>query len=267
MDVKMIVCDYDGTLCNTAKEVSKRTEEAVKAFTENGGRFVICTTRPYVGIADIAKNLGLSNEIISNQGASIKNLSDGTDVFLETFSKDQVKEILNLFDKISNHIFVSGNDEMKSKKDDLFMKIGIINAGYPLTKTDTTLIDECDNFDIAQILVGSYFPPLVYLYYALAKLLFGKKYEIGLCDRFLINFVPKNTGKGKAIERIAKLHSIDKSEITAFGDSVSDYPMFEYSGCGVAVGNAKPELKKRADKICGHCNYDGVAKYIEENCL
>ncbi|NCC86862.1 MAG: HAD family phosphatase [Clostridia bacterium] len=267
MKYKMIVSDYDKTLCNSKKIVTPRTRAAIKQYISSGGRFVICTTRPYIGIANFARELGLKDEIIANQGATIRNLSDDSVVFQSLFTHEEAREVLEIFQNRSAHAFLVSDCAMKTKKNDCFSKICIKSVSYPIDKTRSTLIDDCEKMDVSQIIVGSYFPRKVKKMIEQAQNKFGDKYEIGLCDKYLLNVTQKGISKGKAIEEIAKLHGIEKQEIIAFGDSLNDSSMFEHAGTGVAMGNAMKGLKQIATTICGDVEDDGLAEFIEKNIL
>ncbi len=59
-------------------------------------------------------------------------------------------------------------------------------------------------------------------------------------------------------------HDYGFDKIVAFGDSENDIPLFEASDVKLAVKNACPELKCRADCIIGSNSEDGVAAYLEK---
>ena len=63
---------------------------------------------------------------------------------------------------------------------------------------------------------------------------------------------------------MARVLKIDKSEIIAIGDSLNDISMIEYAGLGVAMGNARKEVKRYADYIARTNNEDGVAEVIHK---
>ena len=73
--------------------------------------------------------------------------------------------------------------------------------------------------------------------------------------------------KERAAAELAADLGIDLSEVAAFGDDYSDVGMLRNCGAGVAVLNAVAEAKTAADFVCGDCDDDGVAKWIEENVL
>jgi hydroxymethylpyrimidine pyrophosphatase-like HAD family hydrolase len=77
-----------------------------------------------------------------------------------------------------------------------------------------------------------------------------------------------------AHKSISKLSGIDylldnhfqttRERSLAFGDNYNDLEMIANLGHGVAVGNAKDEVKAAADQIADTGKNDGVAKTLEE---
>ncbi|MCL2548937.1 MAG: HAD family hydrolase, partial [Symbiobacteriaceae bacterium] len=51
--------------------------------------------------------------------------------------------------------------------------------------------------------------------------------------------------------------------IIGFGDNLNDIPLLEACDIGIAVDNAKPEVRAAANQICDSNNDDGVIKWIE----
>jgi len=87
---------------------------------------------------------------------------------------------------------------------------------------------------------------------------FGSKY---------VEIFAKNTSKGTALNALASRLGIAKEEIACIGDSANDLPMFEAAGLKIAMGNAVPELKKKADIVAYSNHIDGAAKAIEQYIL
>ena len=50
----------------------------------------------------------------------------------------------------------------------------------------------------------------------------------------------------------------------AFGDDLNEMSMLKTAGIGVAMGNAKEEVKKAADFVTEDCDSDGVAKALRQ---
>ena len=61
--------------------------------------------------------------------------------------------------------------------------------------------------------------------------------------------------------------NVSLNEVAAFGDDRNDIEMLRICGIKVAVTNALDEVKAVADYVCGDCDEDGVAKWLEEYVL
>ena len=73
-----------------------------------------------------------------------------------------------------------------------------------------------------------------------------------------------STGNDKTttIESVLKRLGISWAETMAFGDGENDIPMLVKAGVGVAVANAKDNVKAAADYIAPSVDEDGVAEAL-----
>lgn len=74
--------------------------------------------------------------------------------------------------------------------------------------------------------------------------------------------VSKLTGINRLLEAMGNQITIE--EAIAFGDNYNDIEMINAVGLGVAVANAREELKAVADRITTHHKEDGVGRFLEE---
>ena len=77
-----------------------------------------------------------------------------------------------------------------------------------------------------------------------------------------MNFTPINADKGIALSEYQNMHGISPQETMAFGDGENDIPMLVKAGVGVAVANAKDNVKAAADYIAPSVDEDGVAEAL-----
>ncbi|MBQ3940163.1 MAG: HAD family phosphatase [Oscillospiraceae bacterium] len=62
---------------------------------------------------------------------------------------------------------------------------------------------------------------------------------------------------------IQRLRAMTGAEtVVGFGDNLNDLPLFAACDCKIAVGNAAPELKAKADLVIGCNTEDAVAEYL-----
>lgn len=81
------------------------------------------------------------------------------------------------------------------------------------------------------------------------------------------DIVPRSAGKGNAVRAVLARYGWKKEEAIAFGDGQNDIGMLEAVGTGVAMGNAKDEVKASADAVCPPAEEDGIYAYCLENRL
>ena len=72
------------------------------------------------------------------------------------------------------------------------------------------------------------------------------------------DIIPTIGGKEHGIHAILKAYGYTKEEAMAFGDGGNDKTMLEAVGCGIAIGNAKDEVKQIADYITDSVEEDGI---------
>jgi Cof subfamily protein (haloacid dehalogenase superfamily) len=82
--------------------------------------------------------------------------------------------------------------------------------------------------------------------------------------RYYLDITHPLANKGVALTEIAKLLGIPLTEIAAIGDGSNDVPMFERSGLSIAMGNASPSVKRKADFATDSNRHDGFAKAIQQ---
>ena len=64
----LIISDFDGTIACDGK-VSSENREAIRHFTENGGRFSLCSGRALAFTSEIARSIGCNTLIGCYNGA------------------------------------------------------------------------------------------------------------------------------------------------------------------------------------------------------
>jgi Cof subfamily protein (haloacid dehalogenase superfamily) len=93
----------------------------------------------------------------------------------------------------------------------------------------------------------------------------GTEIHVYLSRPTYIELAPKTVSKGSAMKLILeKEFNIHVSDAMAFGDNYNDMDMLQMAGVGIAVDNARDEVKAVADEITLKSTEDGVAVAIEK---
>ena len=79
---------------------------------------------------------------------------------------------------------------------------------------------------------------------------------------FSVNYgadiIEKGISKAEGLKKLCAYYGLEMSDVYAFGDSYNDSEMLEEAGVGIAMGNAKEELKEIADYITSPIDQDGI---------
>ena len=78
-----------------------------------------------------------------------------------------------------------------------------------------------------------------------------------------VDIVDESGGKVAGMEKMLAIHGIAREEIMAFGDGENDMEMLEFSGIGVAMGNAEEAVKTCADYVTLDVDSGGIVSALE----
>ena len=92
---------------------------------------------------------------------------------------------------------------------------------------------------------------------------FGGAVSAFRSEKRFFEVINARSGKGNALLSYCKQNGVDVLDAVAIGDSMNDIPMIKNAGLGIAMGNARDEIKAVADYVCDTNDNDGVAKVID----
>lgn len=231
---KIIFSDYDGTLDTSEEDIVKNIE-AINKFRDNGNLFVIATGRSYLALK---RKLDLYpipfDYLILNHGGVILDQNKKViDACL--IPKGLAIEILNTVKSDENIEQVTLFDTMKQD---------IKKVSDGLTKIMLKMKDESSARELSDI-INSKFKKYV------------KSYVIVTKKYYLVEIISIKTDKGKAIEKILEIESVDDKNVYPIGDGVNDVEMIlKYNGYGMK--NSEDVVYRATNKLC-----NTVAELIE----
>lgn len=265
MSYKIIALDLDGTLTNSEKVITPKTHDALIRFQKNGGKVILASGRPTMGIYPHAKSLRLDEfggYILAFNGGRVIDCKDDSTVFQTRLPLKYIPEICNIIkdypvgintyedDKIVVGLNLNDYTRLESKINAMDIKYVDDFVGYV-------------NFDINKCLLQG--EPSEIL--KLEKILSEKyKGELGIfkSEAFFLEIVPNGIDKAASIDRLLKTIGIKTEECIACGDGFNDVSMIEYAGLGVAMSNATEPVKAVADFVTLSNDEDGIAYVLEK---
>lgn len=270
MAIKLIALDIDGTLYNDARKILPSSLKAIAQAKARGVKIVITTGRPWRSTKPVLKELHLDHQkdqyVIILHGAIVATTA-GKKIFDHPLPYATVAKVIHYGQK---HPAI---DLMTQNADGIFVTKRDLN-GYtalesyknmlPLHfRTEAEIKEQGQKTPFYKMMFSGYKEQIDALQKELPAWLTSdlKALRSEIC---YIDMVNKKVDKGWAISNLAQRLDIKQDEVMAAGDGNSDIPMVKYAGCGVAMGNGTPALKKVADYVTGTNNQDGLAQAIDK---
>ena len=97
--------------------------------------------------------------------------------------------------------------------------------------------------------------------------LFGDRLSLTCSKPHFLEVNPAKASKGNALRWLGEHLGFSTENAMAFGDSLNDLSMLTAAGCGVAMANAREDVRALVSATCQSNQEDGVARYIEQHIL
>ncbi|MCP3893626.1 MULTISPECIES: Cof-type HAD-IIB family hydrolase [Bacteroides] len=269
MKYKLLVLDVDGTLLNTEKKISMRTQAALIKVQQMGVRVVLASGRPTYGLMPLVKTLELGNYggfILSYNGGQIINAQNGELLFERRINPEMLPYIEKKARKNGFSLFTYNQERIITTSIDNEHILGEAELN------NMELIKE-EEFSIAVdfapckcMVVSDNEEALIDLEDHWRRRLNGAL-DVFRSEPYFLEVVPPAINKANTLGALLEILELNSEEVIAIGDGVCDVSMLQLAGLGVAMGNAPDSVKICADMITASNDEDGVAVAIEKAIL
>jgi Cof subfamily protein (haloacid dehalogenase superfamily) len=262
---RLLVVDIDGTLLDRNGDISDTDIDALKAASGKGVMVSLSTGRVVEASMRFINRMGLDGYHMFFDGALVYNPEKKEEVYADPISPELVGQMIDFarqveldFDLYSVTRFFAERETWATDiRRDFFKLIPTIVDFRDIWQTERfikgTLVvasDEekakadafCENFK--------------------GRLNFSRTGTPAYPGIDFVNVVAHDVSKGKALRSLASFLGIDLAEVMAIGDGINDISLLDTAGLAVAMGNARDELKKRADYVTLDVDHHGVAAAV-----
>ncbi|GBF35531.1 Cof-like hydrolase [Desulfocucumis palustris] len=255
--------DLDDTLLDKQLRIGDADREAIGRAQKAGVKVVLATGRMYRATLPYITELGLDTPAISYQGALVKKPDSGETLTHYPVPGDMAMKIIRAIKPYGYHINLYKDDDLLIAGESPESRLYVSVAGVkPIEVGDLEEFLLKERFDPTKVLAVAEEEQLDGISPEL-KSLFGEKLHITKSKPHFLEFSHPLANKGHALAMVAEYYGISREEIIAVGDSYNDLEMLDYAGLGVAVGNARDEIKDRADYVTLANTEGGVAHVIQ----
>ena len=269
---KYLVCiDLDSTFLKEDKSISDYSKKYIKEFVDKGHYLIINTGRPHQGAIQFLKELNIHQPMIVNNGSAIVEYDNKYEkvISYKTFGLN-IKLVKKFYKQVRKYIKTVAVTSLFDfySNDISSCPFFIIHPSEQIKFHE----GEINKILTTEPLRTEYFVRGEYIK-KFEKILNKRKYKKafdyinwGSWDNiYSYEIFAKDGTKGQAMEFLAKKLNISHVNTFAFGDQLNDLSMIEYAYDGVAILNARNEVKERANHITKKDNNnDGVVSYLDE---
>jgi len=247
MEKKLVFFDIDGTLLDEKKELPDSTVRAIKALKEAGVYVAIATGRAPFMFADLRKQLGIDSYVSFN-GQFV--VFEGAVIYENPLEKELLHNLKERAHQFGHPLVYMDAETMRaSAENHPYIQASMESLKFPHPDPDP-----------------HYYQNRV-IYQAL--LFCTEQEERVYIDEFnMFHFIrwhevstdilPRGGSKAEGIRHMIEKLEIGLDNVYAFGDGLNDIEMLQYVGTGVAMGNAREEVKKVADFVTRNVEEEGI---------
>jgi Cof subfamily protein (haloacid dehalogenase superfamily) len=269
MNIQAVCTDIDGTLLNRQRQLSQRTIAAIARIRNMP--VILASSRMPSAMRHLQQELDiLHHPLICYNGGYVLRFANGTSVpevmAASGIGCDTASSIVGLTKGTEIHTSIYREDEWHAPCLDQWT-----DREQSITKVSAIISDVTE-------VIGTWNRQNRTIHKIMCM---GPETEIGhleqqLISRFSTNIhiyrsrstylelAPRAISKATALQLVLEKYGIPLSAVMAFGDNYNDIDMIQSVGWGIAVGNARDEVKAVAREITFNSVDDGVAASVEK---
>jgi Cof subfamily protein (haloacid dehalogenase superfamily) len=271
--IRAMCTDIDGTLLDSRRQLSHYTIEVIRKVSALMP-VVLASSRMPSAIRHLQSELGILEHplICYNGGYVLRYDSAGeADVLYSSQIPLAIcEDILTLAKTTSVHISLYHRDEwFAPRADEWTTREATITKVSPILKPGEQVLDlwQKTGQGAHKVMIMGTATEIKHLERAL-KERFNNEMHVYHSKSTYLELAPKVISKASALQSLLKqLYDIDLSEVIAFGDNYNDIELIQAVGLGIAVGNARDEVKAVAKEIALDGKHDGVANALYQHLL
>lgn len=266
MEIKAFCTDIDGTLLNAVRDLSPRLKAVVTDFPVDFP-VILASSRMPDAMRHLLHDLNrFPQPLIAYNGGYVLS-ADGEVLEDVTIPVDLVAKILKLTQKTDIHVSLYQGEKWYEERDDYWSQREVRNTKVQcdwLPGHEVVDLWTKNNSGAHKVMCMGESNEMAWLF---GELHFEHSLDLHLyrsSDTYL-EIAPKAISKATGLRKILE-HSYDfgMESVVAFGDNYNDIDLLQSVGWGVAVDNARMEVKAVANEITHHNKEDGVAATLEK---
>jgi Cof subfamily protein (haloacid dehalogenase superfamily) len=266
--IRAMCTDIDGTLLDSRRALSLKTIEVIQKISLSMP-VVLASSRMPSAMYHLQEGLGiLGHPLICYNGGYVIHLDENGHqkiIFSTEIPLEICEAILILTQKYFVHVSLYREDEwFAPAMDEWTAREELITKVSPILKGGEAVLSLWKESaqGAHKVMIMGKAEAILSLESELRER-FGSEIHVYHSKSTYLEIAPKIISKASALELLLRqLYNIPMSDVIAFGDNYNDIDLLRSVGLGIAVGNARKEVKDVAKEITLDSKEDGVAHAI-----
>ncbi len=237
-------------------------------MARGGARVALASGRPYFAAQPIIESLGIEDPCMFFGGAAIVDARTGSPLIQFDLPAVEVRMLVDLFESEGFHVEIYSAQECLVQKRSILgniheqylgramrvipfdevlgqekiLKIVVVAEGREEEKRLRALLADCQGYSV------------------------GTAYGAGHPNIVFANITSQEASRENCFSFFMEHFGAQSEYVMAFGDGEADIPFLRRAGIGVAMGNARPEVKMAARFVTKSVDEQGVAYALARLC-
>lgn len=247
MNDKIVFFDIDGTLLDEEKKVPNSTKEAIVQLQEKGVHVAIATGRAPFMFEDLRKELNIpnyisfngqyvvfENEVIHRQQLPVSTLHQFTSFASESGFPLVFMNEREMKATVMQHHFVAES-------------LGTLHFDHP--PYEPAFYEAHDIYQALLFCEEGQEQSFLHEY---------PQFQFIRWHDYSMDILPNGGSKAAGIYKFIEKLGFQHDQVFAFGDGLNDIEMIKAAGTGIAMGNAREEVKIVANFVTRNVDDDGI---------
>lgn len=256
----LVGIDVDGTLLNSAREVSRENSEVIKAARSVGVLVTLVTGRSTFSLEPVLEQFELDIPYICSGGAEIIDPIRGKYIDRRVISQRDLEFLVTtaregkaaMFFTLPDGIYYEAPpgslDDWKPSRSFQLTEVKDIFSENNAKPAKVALYGDPDKLSEIETTIRQH----------------GSTVHMAYPLETFLDITREDANKGAALIRLANLLKVPLERTLVIGDADNDLSMFDVAGMSIAMGNAAPHVKAAANRIAPTNDENGVAWALRE---
>lgn len=268
----LYLTDLDGTLLNNSGKLSPDARRELNDLIAQGVLFSAATARSPVSVKPLLEGLNLNLPLVLLNGVFLYDPAAQKVVSYAAIGRENAEKAVKIYQKHDKNPFLFTFDgeqvryhytELRSPEQHEFYRVRRKIQPDSFYHLDALCVP--DGQDAIYFTIMDCYEDLKPLRDELEAKCNVRTafYHDTYTQHWLLEVFSADAGKKNGALALKSFTGADS--ICAFGDNLNDIGLFEAANTRVAVANAVPELKEKADAIAASNEENGVIRFIREH--